>query len=251
MALALGRAGHLVYGVSRRELADPELQRALAGHIRGDLCRPETAREAVEQVLTRQGRLDVLINNAGAGIGGALEDTDDQALHQLLEVNFFAAARLCRCALPVMRRRGRGTIINISSLGGLAGLPFQGAYSASKYALEGYSEALRSEAAPFGVKVFLVEPGDFCTGFTASRRLVGEHSDYGPYLRRAMARIESDEAGGSRPEQLAALVLRLTERGGKRFRYTAGGLGQRILIRGRYLMGDRLFLCLLRRYYMG
>ena len=152
--------GTFACSASRRALEDPELEAALAGHIRGDLCREETARQAVEAVLADQGRLDVLINNAGMGIGGALEDTDDAQLHRLMELNFFAMARMCRCALPAMRRQGRGKVINISSLGGLAGLPFQGAYSASKYAVEGYSEALRSEVRPFGcemIALFILE----------------------------------------------------------------------------------------------
>ena len=251
MALALGAAGHKVYGISRRELEDPALTAALASHIRGDLCQAETAQRAVETVLAEQGRLDVVINNAGMGIGGALEDTDNMQIHQLMELNFFAMARMCRCALPAMRQQGRGKIINISSLWGLVGLPFQGAYSASKYAVEGYSEALRGEVSPFGVSVYLVEPGDFQTKFTASRQIVGKDSPYAPYCGRALRRIEKDETGGSRPEVLAGLVLRLVEGSSGRFRHTAGGLGQRLLIRSRGLMGDRLFLWLLRWYYMG
>ena len=251
IALELAGAGHRVYGISRRQLADPPLEAALAGYLPGDLCLPETAERAVDQVLQREGRLDVLINDAGMGIGGALEDTDDEALHHLMELNFFAMARMCRAALPAMRRQGTGTILNISSLGGLVGLPFQGAYSASKYAVEGYSEALRSEVQPFGVRVLLVEPGDFRTKFTASRRLVGDESDYRPFRDRAVARIEKDELGGCPPEQLAVLVRRLVESSSRRLRRKAGGLGQRLLIGGRWLMGDRLFLFLLRKYYMG
>lgn len=250
-ALALAAVGHRVYGVGRRALEDPTLEAALAGYIRGDLCLPDTAERAVAEVLAVEGRLDVLINDAGGGIGGALEDTDDEALRRLMELNFFAVARLCRAALPVMRRQGGGKILNLSSLGGLAGLPFQGAYSASKYAVEGYSEALRCEAAPFGIQVGLVEPGDFRTGFTASRRIVGEGSDYDALRRRAMARIEKDEGSGSDPERLAALMVKLVAQKRLPVRRAAGGLGQRILVKGRRLMGDRLFLFLLRRYYMG
>lgn len=249
--LALAAAGHRVYGVGRRSLEDPSLEAALADYIRGDLCLPETAERAVAEVLAAEGRLDVLINDAGGGIGGALEDTDDEALHHLMELNFFAMARLCRAALPVMRRQGSGKILNLSSLGGLAGLPFQGAYSASKYAVEGYSEALRCEAAPFGVQVGLVEPGDFRTGFTGSRQIVGEGSDYDALRRRAVDRIEKDEGGGSDPKELAALMVSLVERKRLPVRRSAGGLGQRVLVKGRGLMGDRLFLFLLRRYYMG
>ena len=251
MACALAAAGHRVYGVSRRELRDPELSRALAGYIQGDLCQMETAERAVAETLAAEGRIDVLINDAGGGIGGALEDTDDEQLHRLMELNFFAMARMCRAALPVMRRQGRGKIINLSSLGGLVGLPFQGAYSASKYAIEGYSEALRCEAAPFGVSVVLVEPGDFRTGFTGSRKIVGEGSDYSVLRQRAIRRIEKDETGGSDPAVLARLMVALVAREHPRLRYTVGGVGQRLLIKSRRLMGDRLFLFLLRKYYMG
>lgn len=251
MACALAAAGHRVYGVSRRELRDPELSRALAGYIQGDLCQLKTAERAVAETLAAEGRIDVLINDAGGGIGGALEDTDDEQLHRLMELNFFAMARMCRAALPVMRRQGRGKIINLSSLGGLVGLPFQGAYSASKYAIEGYSEALRCEAAPFGVSVVLVEPGDFRTGFTGSRRIVGEGSDYSALCQRAIRRIEKDETGGSDPAVLAHLMVALVAREHPRLRYTVGGMGQRLLIKSRRLMGDRLFLFLLRKYYMG
>ena len=251
IALKLAADGHRVYGISRRVLDDPQLEHALAGYIRGDLCDPGTAQQAVEAVLAAHGRLDVLINDAGMGIGGSLEDTDDSQLHRLMELNFFAMARLCRCALPAMRQQGQGTILNISSLGGLVGLPFQGAYSASKYAVEGYSEALRSEVAPFGISVLLVEPGDFRTRFTSSRHVVGKGSPYEVYCQRALRRIEADETNGSHPDALAALVAHLVSYPGSRFRHTVGGLSQRFLIKSRILMGDRLFLRLLRWYYMG
>ena len=250
-ALALAADGHRVYGVSRRTLADSALERALAGYIRGDLCNKETARQAVQTVLSCEGRVDVLINDAGTGIGGALEDTDDEALRQLMELNFFAMTRMCRAVLPSMRQRGSGKIINISSLGGLAGLPFQGAYSASKYAVEGYSEALRSEVLPFGISVALVEPGDFQTKFTSSRQIVGADSPYAVYGQRALQRIEKDESSGKSPEVLAKLLCSLVSRRRLKARYGAGELSQRLLIKSRFLMGDRLFLRLLRWYYMG
>lgn len=249
MALRFAKLGDRVYGVSRR-MPDEAVLAALTGHVQADLCRPEAAEAAVRRVLGEQGRLDVLINNAGAGIGGALEETDDARMHGLFEVNFFAMTRLCRAALPAMRARKDGLIVNFSSLGGVAGLPYQGAYSATKFAVEGYTEALHNEVKPFGVRVCMVEPGDFSTGFTGSRvQAVGADSPYAAFHRAALARIEKDERGGSTPEALADRIVKIAAKKSPRLRYGVGGIGERLLVGGRHVMGDRLFLFLLGKYY--
>lgn len=133
-----------------------------------DVDRPQDAEVAVSAAIERFGRIDVLINNAGYGIVGAVEETSDSALRALMETNFFGAVAVMKAALPTLRAQRSGAIVNISSLGGQLSFAGFGAYSASKFALEGISEALAQEVAPFGVKVLLVEPGNFRTNLLGS-----------------------------------------------------------------------------------
>jgi len=133
-----------------------------------DVDQPRDAEAAVSAALERFGSIDVLLNNAGSSIVGAVEETPDNELRSLMETNFFGAAAVIRAALPAMRARKSGAIVNISSLGGQLSFAGFGAYSASKFALEGLSEALAQEVAPFGIKVLIVEPGNFRTNLLGS-----------------------------------------------------------------------------------
>ena len=139
--------------------------RVLAQHL--DVDRPGDAKAAVDAAVARFGRIDVLINNAGYGVVGALEETPEAELRAVMETNFFGAMAVTLAALPVLRAQRFGAIVNMSSLGGQMSFAGAGAYSASKFALEGASEALAQELAPFGIKVLIVEPGAFRTGFAA------------------------------------------------------------------------------------
>ena len=130
-----------------------------------DVNRAEQAQGAIDAAIARFGAIDVLINNAGYGVVGAVEETPERELRAVMETNFFGAAAVIRAALPVLRNQRAGAIVNISSMGGQMSLAGFGAYSASKFALEGLSEALAQELAPFGVKVLIVEPGAFRTEF--------------------------------------------------------------------------------------
>lgn len=125
----------------------------------------------VDEVAGRHGRIDVLVNNAGRGHVGAVEETTDAELRDLMELHFFGAATLTRAVLPHMRERRSGAVVQVTSMGGRMSFGGVGAYSATKFALEGLSEALADEVAPFGVKVLIVEPGAFHTGFTRSGAL--------------------------------------------------------------------------------
>ena len=127
----------------------------------------DDARAAIDAAVGRFGRIDVLINNAGYGVIGALEETPDAELRAVMETNFFGAMAVIMAALPVLRAQRFGAIVNMSSFGGQLSFAGAGAYSASKFALEGASEALAQELAPFGIKVLIVEPGAFRTGFAA------------------------------------------------------------------------------------
>lgn len=133
-----------------------------------DITEAGEAESAIKAAITRFGRIDVLINNAGYGIVGAAEETPDAELRAQMETNFFGAAAVTQAALPILRAQKSGAIVNISSLGGQLSFSGFSAYSASKFALEGYSEALAEEMAPFGVKVLIVEPGAFRTTFAGN-----------------------------------------------------------------------------------
>jgi NAD(P)-dependent dehydrogenase (short-subunit alcohol dehydrogenase family) len=150
--------------VAKISVGDPE--RVLAVSL--DVDRPGDAQRAIDAAVKRFGGIDVVINNAGFGIVGAVEETPESELRALMETNFFGAVAVMRAALPVLRSQGRGAIVNISSIGGQLSFAGFGAYSAAKFAIEGVSEALAQEVAPFGIKVLIVEPGNFRTNLLGS-----------------------------------------------------------------------------------
>lgn len=239
--------GYRVYGGSRRASLD-----APFAFVQMDVTSEDSVAQAVRQVIEREGRIDVIVNNAGDGIAGAVEDTSIAEAQQQFDTNFFGALRVCRAVLPQMRAQGSGLVVNVSSLGGLVALPFQGLYSASKFALEGMTEALRMEVKPHGVRVVLVEPGDFRTGFTAQRRKVqaAGHSVYAGHFGRALATMERDEHGGSDPAAVARLLERLINKSSPRLRYKVGSAWQKFAIGTlRVLLPQKLFEYLLAMSY--
>lgn len=186
IAERLARDGHRVFATTR----GAGTAALGATHVTLDVTDEASVACCVAAVLDAAGRIDVLINNAGLGIAGAIEDTSEDEAHAQLDTNFFGLHRVCRAVLPHMRKQGRGHIINMSSLAGQIAIPFQGFYSASKFAIEGYSEALRMEVRCFGVHVSMIEPGDFATAFTANRRMTQASTPLSPYFRACEAAIE-------------------------------------------------------------
>jgi NAD(P)-dependent dehydrogenase (short-subunit alcohol dehydrogenase family) len=208
--------------------------------------------EGIRQVVERAGRIDGVVNCAGFGIGGSIEDTDDDEAKAIFETNFFGTLRVCREVLPIMRKQGSGTIVNVSSIGGRIAVPFVGLYGATKFAVEGLTEALRMEVQRFGIRVALVEPGDFATGFTDSRRPARnalENEVYADVYRAALAVIERDERGGASPEAIGRLVARILASRSPRLRYTVGPVLQRVAVRLRSILPAKLFGWALREYY--
>ena len=181
VAIYLASKGLVVYGTSRKGRTDKELDKFHVKMLKMDVREDQSVSEAVEEVISREGRIDVLFSNAGTGISGPLEETSIEEYKDLFESNFFGMVRVMKEVLPHMRRAGKGLVINSSSIGGLIGLPYQGVYSSSKFAVEGFSEALSKELKPFGIKVVILEPGDFKTGFTKGRKfssLIKKNSAY-------------------------------------------------------------------------
>ena len=216
IALALASDGFTVYGTSRRDF---ELEGVKM--IKADVRSTESVENAFSQI---DGDVSILINCAGTGLTGAVEDcTGEDALEQM-NTNYAGALRTVRCALPAMRRNGRGLIINIGSVGGIYVCPFQSLYSSSKAALEKMTESLRIEAAPFGVKACTVCPGDLHTGFTANRLYThaSKNTDYGEAFSNSVARMERDETNGKPPVVVTKAVLRIIKTGRVPVRITVG-----------------------------
>lgn len=210
MAQQLSSDGHRVYGTFRHD------SQPLPGvtYLKADVRDEESLKNAVKRVIELEGRIDTLISNAGMGIGGPLEFTSiDDARHQM-DVNFMGMVRLLNLVVPVMRCQHCGHIICISSIGGLMGLPYQGMYSASKFAIEGYCESLRLELRQFGIHVTVINPGDFSTGFTAQRGKVSSPDALAAYpgYAKSMESIEHDENSGLQPDRLARRISRIVQK---------------------------------------
>jgi NAD(P)-dependent dehydrogenase (short-subunit alcohol dehydrogenase family) len=187
---------------------------------------------AVGAIMEKTGRLDAVVNNAGWALMGPIEDTPIADARAQMETNFFGVLRVCRAALPIMRVQRSGHIVNISSLGGVFGMPFSGIYSASKFAVEGLSESLRLETRRFGIRVVLIEPGDTRSQLPLRRRTaqpVRHASAYQEIFGRFQAKQVQDEAKAPPPDAVAALVERILRDPRPAMRYTVGMFDQRMV----------------------
>ena len=199
-----------------------------------------------------EGRLDAVVSNAGMDIAGALEDTSSAEALAQFETNFFGNHRVCRATLPHLRARARAYIVVIGSIAGRIALPFQGMYSASKFALEGYCEALRMELRGSSVRVAMVEPGDFATGFTAARRKTvasGQGSVYRVAFEAALAVIEKDETIGADPDLVSRAVLQLLATDRPAPQHLVGAFLQTAVARAKPFLPAPLFETLIADHY--
>ena len=194
--------GHTVYELSRSG-ADREGIR----HLQADVSRRDEVFAAVELLIEREGRVDVVLSNAGFGISGAFEECSETAIRKQFDVNLFGAIHLIQAVLPHMRKAGRGQILITSSLAGEIAIPFQSFYSASKAALNSLCLSLGNELRPFGISCAALVPGDIRTGFTEAREKTASTA----YKAEAasLARMENDERNGARPEQVAEKLYRM------------------------------------------
>jgi NAD(P)-dependent dehydrogenase (short-subunit alcohol dehydrogenase family) len=209
-----------------------------------DVDSDESVSKGVATILGEHSRLDAVVACAGWGLAGAVELTPMAEAKDQLETNFWGAVRVVQEALPIMRRQGDGRVVLVSSIGGVIGIPFQAFYSASKFAMEGYGEALAHEVAPFGIHVTLVEPGNVRTDFTRSRREVespaGEDT-YREAVAKAVGLMERDEANGVEPGDVALAVEKVLGASRPRRRVSVGKIDERIGIIGKRLLPYRLF----------
>ena len=188
-----------------------------------DITKEETLAAAVAQVMEAEGRIDLVVNNAGFGISGAIEFTTTEEAQRLFDANFFGMVRMNRCVVPIMRRQGGGRIINLSSVAAPVAIPFQAYYSATKAAVNDYTMALANELRPFGVTVCAVQPGDIRTGFTAAREKVIEGDDiYQGRIGRSVARMEHDEQTGMDPAKAGRFIANVAAKQSVKPLYTIG-----------------------------
>ncbi|UBM07628.1 oxidoreductase [Cupriavidus metallidurans] len=250
-ALKLLAQGYTVYAAARR--VERMRSQADAGvHVLAmDVTDDAVMRAGIEEIIARSGRLDVLVNNAGYGAYGAIEDVPLDEARAQFDVNVFGAVRLIQLALPHMRAQRSGTIVNITSMGGKIHTPMGAWYHGTKFALEAISDCLRMEVEPFGIDVVVIEPGGIKTewaGIAAENlQKVSGTGSYAPQAS-AMAKLMINEANGNRqspPQLIAETIAKAVNAARPKTRY-AVGFGARPMILMRRLLSDRAFDSLMR-----
>ena len=195
--------GHTVYGLSRRGTGYEG-----AINLSADVTSDESVKAAFDTIIQKEGHIDILINNAGFGISGAVECTAIEDAKRQFDVNLFGVLRCAQSAVPAMTKGSR--IVNISSAAAIFSIPFQAFYSASKFALNALTLALANELKTFGVSVCAVMPGDVKTGFTEARhKCEDETARYGEAIKKSVAMMEKDEQNGIPPNNMAAYIYKV------------------------------------------
>jgi NAD(P)-dependent dehydrogenase (short-subunit alcohol dehydrogenase family) len=242
IAKRLAESGYTVFGTSRASgAASPS---ATVRMLTMDVGNEQSISAAVDQISAGSGRLDVLVNNAGFGLAGAIEDTSADDMRRLLDTNVLGPLRMCQAVLPIMRRQRSGRIIQISSLAGRIGIPFQGAYCTSKFAIEGFTEALSMEVKPFGIDVVLIEPGDTKTNFTAAREWTSAAKAspvYADRAKHAIAVMEKSEQAGPPADKVARVVARAISDKNPKLRYVSATATERLALALKRTLSDRGF----------
>ena len=218
MAKEFSKNGDTVFALARREAELP----AGVRFIPADVTDEAQVVSAVEQVIAEAGRIDLLVNNAGFGISGAVEFTELSEAKRQLDVNFFGMVNMTKAVLPHMRAQGGGRVINISSVAAVTPIPYQTYYSASKAAINAYTMALANEVRGHNIKVAALMPGDVKTGFTAARAKSLEGADIYPALEKSVKTMEHDEQNGMPPEALAKRAYFISTRKSPKPLYSCG-----------------------------
>jgi len=255
-ARALLAAGYRVFAGARRLDRMAELAAAGATLLKLDLTDDASIVAAVNAIKSEAGRIDVLVNNAGYGSYGALEDVPLSEGRRQFEVNVFGLARLCQLVLPMMRAQKSGKIVNITSIGGKIWEPLGGWYHATKFAVEGLSDCLRVEVAPFGIDVIVIEPGAIRTEWAGIARegllQMSGNGAYGELAKRHARMLATAETSSlaSPPEVVARTIVRAVNARRPKTRYATGG-GARTILFLRTILPDRMFDRLIWRFTQG
>ena len=244
----LKQKGFIVYGTTRSldkysDFKDFSL-------LELDVKKEETIKKAISDIIEKEGKLDILINNAGVGITGPIEETPIYEIEKAFDTNFNGPIRMLQAVLPEMRKQNSGLVINITSIAGYMGLPYRGIYSATKGALELVTEALRMEAKEFGVHITNLAPGDFATNIAAGRfhSPVDDNSPYKAY-GRTLELINDDVSNASNPIKVAEKVLKIINTVNPKGHYKVGSFMQKFSLILKRVLPDKIYERLLLNHY--
>ncbi len=249
IALYLKSKGYIVYGTTRSlNKTNDDWGFEL---LEMDVTKPVTIHNAIELIIAQQGNLDILINNAGIGITGPVEETPYEEITKVFDTNFNGPIHVSKAVLPQMRKQGSGLIINITSIAGYMGLPFRGIYSATKGALDLVTETLRMETKQFGVKIVSLAPGDFATNIAAGRyhAEVFENSPYKDAYSNTLDLINEGVHEGDDPILVAKMVLKIINTANPKPHYRVGTFMQKFSIKLKKYLPDKVFEKLLLNHY--
>jgi len=248
IATFLSNKKYKVYGTSRNPKNTEDYNFEL---ISLDVLNVDSIKSAVDYILEKENRIDVLINNAGKGITGSIEDTPTQEIKNVFETNLFGAIEVTKAVLSQMRKQKNGKIINITSIAGYMGLPFRGVYSASKGALELISEAMNMEVQEFGINIINVAPGDFATNIAAGRyhTPVYEDSAYKKKYQVNLDLMNSHVDGGMNPIKIAEKVFEIIETKNPKIHYKVGGFMEKFSIVLKRILPDKTYEKILMNHY--
>lgn len=243
----LSSKGYVVYGTSR----NPAKVNVQFNMVALDVLDVNSIKLAVSEIISKEGRLDVLVNNAGKGITGSIEDTPTGEMKDNFNTNFFGPIEVMKAVLPQMRKQKSGIIINVTSIAGYMGLPFRGIYSASKGALELITEAVSMEVKQFGIKVVNVAPGDFSTNIASGRyhTPVFENSAYKEKYAENLALMDNHVNGGLDPKIMAASIYKIINTNTPKTHYKVGAFMEKFSIVLKRILPDSWYEKLLMNHY--
>lgn len=243
LAEYFGKKGDKVYGLSRKMV-----QSEYFTTIPADITDNEQVKNAVRQVLEKENRVDVLINNAGIGMVGAVEDSDKEGIIKLFNLNLVGAVQMMSAVMPKMREQGKGMIINVSSIGSEMGLPFRGFYSASKSALDKVVEAMRYEVSPWNVEVCTLHLGDIKTNIAENRIKTEVSAPYKTIFEKVYALMNAHVDSGTEPIEVAEYVEKLLGKRKWKAHYYFGKLGQKIGVPLKWILPQNFYESLMKKY---
>lgn len=248
VATFLQDKGCKVYGTSRNPKNIKDFTFEL---IALDVLKLDTINNAINYIIQKEGRLDVLVNNAGMGITGPVEDTPTEEMKAVFNTNLFGAIDVMKAVLPQMRSQKSGIIINVTSIAGYMGLPFRGLYSASKGALETVTEAVSMEVQNFGIKAVNIAPGDFATNIAAGRyhTPVFKNSAYKQKYQENLDLMDAHVDDGMDPIEMAKSIYKIINTKKPKLHYKVGNFMQKFSIALKRILPDRIYERLLMNHY--